>query len=229
MRYNDTELNNLNYRDALRFDHRNFMELYFSLLRTKHILMTICNKRDYNSVIIKLYLFFFSFSSNYGINALFFDDDSMHKIYDKKGGYNFIQQAPQIIYSFILSYILDSLFNFLAFSEDDALNLKHEKIITRLDRIKTETINGYHIKFAIFFIISFVSLMFFWYYIACFCAVFVNTQIHLLTDSIISFGTSLLTPFAIYLVAPLIRITALKTKSRTNEMLFNLSKMITFF
>ena len=35
--------------------------------------------------------------------------------------------------------------------------------------------------------------------------------------------------FAIYLLAPLIRINTLKTKSRTNEMLFNLGQMITIF
>ena len=229
LRLTDTELNDLDYRQAVKYDHRNYKEFYMSLLKTKHILMTICNKRDYNSMMIKLYLFFFSFSSNYAMNALFFNDDVMNEIYEEKGEYNFIDQAPQIIYSFILSYILDNIFNFLSLSEDDALNLKHEKIFNRIETVKNETMSGYQIKFAIFFLFSLVSLVFFWYYIACFCAVYENTQIHLLSDSLISFGTSLLTPFAIYLIAPFIRIPALKTKSRTNEMLFNLSKMITIF
>ena len=193
------------------------------------MLISICNKRDYNSTLIKIYLFLFSFSSCYGLNALFFDDDTMHDIYYQKGKYNFMDQAPQIIYSFILSYILDKLFNFLALSEEDALTLKHEKIITRLDRIQEETIYGFQLKFAFFFILSFFSLIFFWYYITCFCAVYSNTQMHLLSDSLISFGSSLLTPLAIFLVTPLLRITSLKTKSKTNEMIFNLSKMVTSF
>ena len=229
LRLTDTELNDLDYKQALKYDHRNYKEYYMSLLKTKHILMVVCNKRDYNSMIIKLYLFFFSFSSNYAMNALFFDDDAMNEIYEEKGEYNFIDQAPQIIYSFILSYILDNIFNFLALSEDDALNLKHEKIFNRIETVKSETMSGYKIKFAFFFLFSLASLVFFWYYIACFCAVYENTQIHLLSDSLISFGTSLLTPFAIYLLAPLIRIKTLKTKSRTNEMLFNLGQMITIF
>ena len=229
LRLTDTELNDLDYKQALKYDHRNYKEYYMSLLKTKHILMVVCNKRDYNSMIIKLYLFFFSFSSNYAMNALFFDDDAMNEIYEEKGEYNFIDQAPQIIYSFILSYILDNIFNFLALSEDDALNLKHEKIFNRIEIVKSETMSGYKIKFAFFFLFSLASLVFFWYYIACFCAVYENTQIHLLSDSLISFGTSLLTPFAIYLLAPLIRINTLKTKSRTNEMLFNFGQMITIF
>ena len=229
LRYNDTELNMLSYRDAIKYDQRNFLTFYLSVIKSKHNFLTILNKRDYNSRIIKIFLFSFSFSSCYGVNALFFDDDTMHEIYDQKGEYNFIDQAPQIIYSFILSYILDNLFNFLALSEDDALSLKHEKIISRLDRIKMEIINSYQTKFIIFFILSFIFLMFFWYYIACFCAVYSNTQLHLLTDTLISFGTSMLTPFAIYIFAPLTRIPALKSRSKTSETIYNLSRMITCF
>ena len=229
LRYNDTELNMLSYRDAIKYDHRNFLSFYISVLKTKHIILSILDKRDYNSRIIKIFLFSFSFSTCYGVNALFFDDDTMHDIYYQKGEYNFIDQAPQIIYSFILSYIMDNLFNFLALSEEEALNLKHEKIISRLDRMKIEIINSYQTKFIAFFILSFILLMFFWYYIACFCAVYANTQFHLLTDTLISFGTSLLTPFAIYIFAPVFRIIALRSKSKTNEMIYSLSKMITFF
>ena len=46
-----------------------------------------------------MYLFFFSFSSDLTINALFFNDDIMHKIYQDKGKYNFFYQIPQILYS----------------------------------------------------------------------------------------------------------------------------------
>ena len=229
LRLNDTEMNTLSYREALKYDHRNFIEIYLSLLKTNHMLISIFNKNDYNSTLIKIYLILFSFSTCYGLNALFFDDDTMHDIYYQKGEYSIMDQAPQIIYSSILSYILDNLFNFLALSGDDALSLKHEKIITKLNRIKEETIVGFQLKFAFFFILSFISLMFFWYYITCFCAVYANTQIHLLSDSLISFGSSLLTPFAIYLIAPLLRITSLKTKSKTNEMIYNLSKIVTSF
>ena len=153
----------------------------------------------------------------------------MHDIYYQKGEYSIMDQAPQIIYSSILSYILDNLFNFLALSEDNALLIKHEKIISRLDRLKIDTINSYQIKFAAFFILSFIFLMFFWYYIACFCAVYSNTQIHLLSDTLISFGTSLLTPFAVCLVAPLLRIPSLKSRTKTNEMIYNFSKTVLLF
>jgi hypothetical protein len=59
----DQELNNLNYEKALIIDQRTFFQYYFSLLRTKHIILfTFCQPNDYNLFSIKLCLFLFSFS-----------------------------------------------------------------------------------------------------------------------------------------------------------------------
>jgi hypothetical protein len=229
LKYTDTELTNLSYKDALKYDQRTFMQYYVSLLKSKHNLIAICNKTDYNSIIIKIYMYSFSFATCYGLNALFFDDDTMHDIYYQKGAYNFMDQAPQIIYSFILSYILDSLFNYLAFTEEDVISIKHEKVITRLDKMKMELVTSLQIKFIFFFVLSFIVLMFFWYYVACFCAVYQNTQMHLLKDTLFSLGTSLLTPFAVSLASPIFRIPSLRTRSKTNQMIYNLSNMILFF
>ena len=43
------------------------------------------------------------------------------------------------------------------------------------------------IKFLYFFIFSFLFLLIFWYYITCFCAVYKNTQYHLIKDTLIGF------------------------------------------
>ena len=86
------------------------------------------------------------------------------------------------------------------------------------------TIQNLKCKFAFFFIISFVLLIFFWYYLGCFCAIYKNTQLHLLKDSVISFGFSLLYPFGYYLIPGLFRIPALYKKDR--KCLYNLSKLI---
>ena len=106
MTYNDEELNNLKYELAIKFDKRKYRQYYFSLLKTKHVLIfTFFNNNDYNSKIIKLDLFLFNFTLFYIINAMFFNDDSMHKIYKNKGSFDFIDQLPQIIYSSIISML----------------------------------------------------------------------------------------------------------------------------
>ena len=93
MEYNDEEINTLDYELALKYDKRTYCQYYTSLLKTKHIFIyTFYNNNDYNSKIIKYDLFFINFAIFYTVNALFFNDDTMHKIYVDQGSYNFIYQ-----------------------------------------------------------------------------------------------------------------------------------------
>ena len=95
----DSELNSLSYEEALKIDKRTYCQYYFSLIKKKQsILFSFYPNRDYNSQIIKSFLFFFYYSSDISINALFFNDDTMHKIYNDSGKFNLSYQLPQIIY-----------------------------------------------------------------------------------------------------------------------------------
>ena len=64
------------------------------------------------------------------------------------------------------------------------------------------------------------------YYIICFCGVYINTQIHLIKDTIISFGLSLIYPFGIYLIPGIFRIPALKAKKRDKIHMYKFSQFI---
>ena len=129
MEYNDFEKNHLTYRLALKYDKRTFCEYYLSLLKTKHILIfSLYYSNDYNSRIIKIDLFFIGFLIYYTINAFFFNDDTMHKIYVDEGSFNFIYQLPQIIYSSLISSVLNIILKLLALSEEDIIKFKKIKI-----------------------------------------------------------------------------------------------------
>ena len=67
-------------------------------------------------------------------------------------------------------------------------------------------------------------LVMFWIYLSCFSAVYKNTQLHLIKDTLISFGTSLITPFAIYLLPGIFRIPSLKNKDR--KILYGISQVV---
>ena len=59
-KYNECEVNNMNYNDALKNDKRTYFQYYFSLIKTKHIIIfTFYTKNDYNSKKIKIILFLF--------------------------------------------------------------------------------------------------------------------------------------------------------------------------
>jgi hypothetical protein len=104
------------------YDKRNFFQLYLSLLKTKHLLFKIFDKRDYNSISVKILLMFFNFTSCYAINALFFNDETMHQIYEDEGDFNFIYQLPQIIYSSLISSVIYAFLKKLALSQYSILD-----------------------------------------------------------------------------------------------------------
>ena len=223
---NEYELNILQYDEAILIDKRTYIEYYFSLLKINHLLVFPFRKKDYNSFIIKIYLIFFSFVLYYAVNALFFDDKTMHKIYEDGGSFNFIYQIPQILYSSIISSVINALIKTLALSEKNCIELKQDKNIDNLDK-KGETIkNIIKKKFIFFFVLIFPLILFFWYYISCFCAVYKNTQIHLIKDTVISFGLSLTYTFGFYLIPGIFRIPALRSSKKNRECLYKFSKII---
>ena len=227
MAFNENEMNQLPYKLAIIYDKRTFCEYYISLLKTKHILIfSFCYSNDYNSKIIKLDLFFFSFIIYYTVNALFFNDETMHKIYEDKGKFQFLYQLPQIIYSSIISSVLNTLLKLFALSEENIIELKNNKTKKKLNERKKNLENKFNIKFISFFIFSTIILLFCWYYLAMFCAIYINTQIHLLSDTLISFGISLIYPFGIYLLPGFFRIPALSNSKNKRNCLYEFSKFI---
>ena len=124
----DEELNDLSYEEALKEDKRTYIMYYISLLRIGHlVIFSFFPNKDYNSRIIKMFLFFLNFSITFTINALFFTDGTFHEIYTDKGSFDFIYQVPQIIYSSLISIILNAIMKYLSLSQKNILDLKHEK------------------------------------------------------------------------------------------------------
>ena len=221
--YIDEELNNLSYKLALKYDKRTYFEYYLSLIKTKHIfIFSFCYNKDYNSKIIKIDLFLMNFIMNYTINALFFNDETMHKIYIDQCSFNFIYQLPQIIYSTLISAGLSIPLEYSALSDISILELtkikRKSNLYQRINEIK-QTIN---IKIIIYFIISCIFLFCFWYYLSMFGAVYRNTQYHLIKDTIISFCLSLIYPFFIYLIPGIFRIPALSDSKNKRKCLYNI-------
>ena len=125
----DYEFNWLSYKDALKFDKRSNCEYYASLLRSKQLfIFTFCSFNDYNSGIIKKFMLFLSFALHYTINALFFNQSTMHQIYEDKGKFNFLYQIPKILLSAIIStIILRLILQFLVLTDKDVLQVKKQE------------------------------------------------------------------------------------------------------
>ena len=226
LKYNEYELNSLPYKEALKDDNRNFSQYYVSLMKKNHLLFfSFFPNNDYNSQIIKICLFFFFFSSNLTINALFFTDKTMHKIYKDEGSFNLNYQIPQIIYSSLISGVINALIKYLSLTEKSIISIKHFGEIEKLDIKSKKLLKEIKIKLFFFFLITFILLFFFMFYITCFCGIYVNTQIQLIKDTIISFFLSFLYPFFIYLIPSILRFCSLKTKKCKKECIYKISKL----
>ena len=227
MEQKDFEFNSLDYEEAFKLDHRNYFEYYISLIKNNHPLMfSFAPYNDYNSKMIKIFLFFFSFSLDFTINALFFTDDTMHKIYVDKGKFNFLYQIPQVLYSTIISRFIDALIKNLALSQDKIVDLKKEEIKNLDKNYSKKLFKTLKIKFISFFIVSFMILGFFFYYIACFCGIYVNTQLHLIKDSLMSLITSFFYPFIMFLIPGLFRIASLRVEKPSRKFLYKFSSLL---
>ena len=51
------------------------------------------------------------------MNALFFTDETMHKLYLSYGKYDFIQKIPQIVYSTVVSQLIEVFLCFLSLTD----------------------------------------------------------------------------------------------------------------
>ena len=153
----------------------------------------------------------------------------MHKIYQDKGSFDLFYNLPQILLSTLISVFIDELIQTLALTDSNLINFKHNINKKNVSTNKKETLKAIKIKAALFFIITLPFLVTFWLYIACFCAVYKNTQLHLIKDTVISFATSMITPFAIYFLPGLFRLGALKAKKKIKNICSNLARYFNGF
>ena len=223
---NDYELNSLSYNEAIKYDKRSYCKYYTSLIRTKHLIFfSFWPNKDYNSKAIKICLFLFSFALYFTVNCLFFSDSTIHEIYEESGSFNFIYHLPQIIYSTLISSVINISMKLLSLSQSDILKIKRRNKLDSQHKIKS-VLKRLKIKFTIFFILSFLFLILFWYYLSCFCAIYKNTQIILVEDTLISFLLSLVYPFGIYFLPGIFRIPSLKDAKNNRICLYEISKII---
>ena len=224
MKFTDFEINYFNNKMALNFDKRNYCEYYKSLMRMKHpIIFSFVPVKDYNTLIIKVNLFFFSFSVYYAVNLLFFTNEIIHQIYESGGDYEIKYFLKKIIYSFIISSFFSNLIKFIFLSERNILEIKEASSLNQLYDVAEKVKRSLVIKYTIFFILGIIFLSFFWMFLSSFGAVYQNTQKYVVENTMISFGISFIFPFIINLVPGCLRISAIKSKSKDENMLYKIS------
>ena len=222
------ELNKLEYEEALILDKRSSLQIYWSLLKREHmILFTFLFHNDYNLYYVKNAKFIFLLVTDMAMNVFFFSDETMNKLYLSYGKYDFVQQIPQIIYSKIVSNIIEVFLCFLSLTDKHYYQIK---ALSKSEKKKIfDIIKCIRTKLIIFFVFTFIIFLFYWYLITAFCAVYENTQIVYIKDSLLSFVFGFFTQLIIYFFPSLFRIISLKSKGGNLKFVYTLSEIIPFF
>ena len=225
--FEDCELNLMSYGNALLYDKRKYCQYYMSLLLLKNpILFSFYPINDYNLKIIKINIFFLSFDIIFTINTFFFNDSTLHQIYKDGGKYNLSFFMPKIFYSFIISYIIMIFIKHFSSSQRNLLLLKNENNYIRLEEKAGSIKSSLLIKYIIFYILSFIYLLLFWYYLSSFCAVYQNSQFYLIKNTFMSFAIYILFPNFFILLTCTLRIYSLRKKKPMNKCFFETSKFM---
>ena len=134
----------------------------------------------------------------------------MHQIYLDKGTFNLKYIFPNIIYTLLISFLINICIRKIALTQQDIIDIKHEKNRNNLNAKVLIAIKFIIIKIIVFFICSIILLLMFWYYISCFCVVYKNTQIYLIKNVLITYLILLIYPFILCLIPGVFRISSLK-------------------
>ena len=230
----DYELNNLDYADACNLDKRTCLKIYWSVLKREHsVLLTFISRNDYNLFYVKIEKFFILFCIDMTMSGLFFVHETMRRKYTQNQNMTFVEKLPQFIFTLLVAHALEILLCYLGMTDTHFYEIKElpskdkkkgEKVMDILSKIKKKLVS--------FFCVTFILFLFFWYFISAFCAVYQNTQIIYLRDSMISFAISLIDPFFIYGLTCLLRWISLLTLCKKKcccRIVFKISDIIPIF
>ena len=220
----DNELNPLSYYDAIIEDKRTFCQIYFSFLRTNHILfLAFKQKNDYNSRIIKICFIFYIFAWFIFINTAFMNDYLIHKIYIFNGKWQLNYSYIFIILITIISCIVKNIFIEIIYTESEVISIKY----TFNKNIIKNILGIIMLKSILFFAFGILNLFFFWIYVACFFTVFKNSQQYAIFNTLISFGISLIAPIFFYIIPTIFRYFSLSNrKKKSRSYLYIISKIL---
>jgi hypothetical protein len=191
----ESELNELKYDYYRKIEVRKWYNIIWSNFKTNcDFLSTFiefdCYK-DLRISTIKIIIYLNSLVVSLVANAFFYHDDTMHKIYEENGKYNIVYKLPYIAISDIISIIVTLIFEELVDYQKILIDLKIE-MDEQKRKEKTKKIKkSFKRNRIIFYMISIVLQLFCLYYISCFFAVYVNTQIYLLKDFLLGLILSL--------------------------------------
>ena len=223
--YLDEELNEMEFIDAIDKDQRSFISYYVSIISEKEIfLATILNKSIFYPISLRLIMLFFTISSFFFLNAMFFTEDYISARYHSSENLNIWyilkNEISKSVYASLLGMLIEKIIGLLISSNSEYIKIKKMKrtmdCFVELAHFLIEVKKKYIITLVIISIITIV----YWYYLFIFCSVYHSNQISWIQSSLISIVINSIFPILVCLVIGVLRKLSFKLN---NKLIFKIS------
>ena len=218
----DIDIDKAPFTLAQKEDNRIYPKIVYDNCISKLEFISIAifpNKFDIVSISISVYIL--SMALDFTMNSVLFSDDVVSDNYHNEGNMSFLTSMLLSILSNLISAIISFIFVYLSkyalyFEAVDEEKLNDVDYILICSKI----LHYMKRKLTLYFIISFLFIVVFWYYVTVFCIIYHNNQVNWIIDCITGIVMSLLYTLGIATLVSTIRCIALQTNSAN---LYNIS------
>ena len=193
--YDEKELNELDYDEAVIYDKRHFCQMLWYTLKEKQTLInTFFAQNNLKPFSMKLLVLIFSFSCYFVINGFLYNEEYVSAKLSSEGNktfYEYISDSiERILYTSIVGGIISFIIGIVFNTEkkiDNVLNkYSGNKILLKGEIAKIYRIST--ITMLTFIIIQYLLMILFTIYIFCFCYVYPNNKLDWFESSLIVIG-----------------------------------------
>ena len=214
--YDEEELNELDFNEALIYDHRGFWEICWMEMKERQLTInTFFVKEKLKPFTNKLIVFIFSITCYFVINGFLYDTNYVSKRLKRKNKsvyFFFVDSIKRIIYSSLVGVLVNIIMGLL-FRSDKTLKKAQNKYKDNRILLNGEVVKIFKnmkITNFLFTIINFICMIVIWIYLFCFCGVYRNCQLDWAESTGIIIGVMQLLPILISLFLALLRIIGLR-------------------
>ena len=218
--YLKTDVDDMEFEDALKKDDRTFCQYYCDKFREKQIIMdTFFNPETLKPIPIKIIILFLNIILYFVINGLFYSEDYVSELFhseEEESFFSFVPRSvPRFCYTTIVGVIIGIIVDFIAVDEKKVkrLFLREKKNTLQLryeiSQINMDIKRNYLILIIICLVIDLISI----YYVNCFNNVYPNLQSEWIKSSICIMIIMQILSMLVGLLDALIRLIAFKCKS----------------
>ena len=172
------DLGQLSFEEALIFDNRTIKQKYWDyLLQSQLILSHFYADLILELRYIKIILLMINFSLQFFFNCFFYTDEYISDVYHRNAVISFFSDLPKVIYSILVSFIINTLLKALSYYKDCLIKITFEENDFDIYWEKSKKIlNNFYYRLNLFIIIVFILQLFFLYFCTALCAIYPKNQ-----------------------------------------------------